>query len=56
MALDFVCFRSDEALAAARSEVNRVMSGQALNDPDRPVCLSREQLDSMSVLGMSLIQ
>ncbi|KAA0723864.1 Cholesterol 7-alpha-monooxygenase [Triplophysa tibetana] len=45
-----VCMLSAEALAAARSEVNRVMSGQALNDPDRPICLSREQLDSMSVL------
>ncbi|KAI7814564.1 cytochrome P450 7A1 isoform X1 [Triplophysa rosa] len=46
----YYTLRSAEALAAARSEVHRVLSGQALNDPDRPVSLSREQLDSMTVL------
>ncbi len=42
--------RSVDAFTAACTEVNRVLSGQT-NNQDQTICLSREQLDSMAVLG-----
>lgn len=46
----YYTLRCGDALTAARSEINRVLSGQTLNDPDQPISLTREQLDSMTVL------
>lgn len=40
---------SPEALSAARAEVDRVL--EQSGDPEQPISISREQLDSMSVLG-----
>ncbi|XP_062850096.1 cytochrome P450 7A1 [Trichomycterus rosablanca] len=41
----YYTLRSPEALAAARTEIDRI-----LNECDKPINLSKEQLDSMSVL------
>ncbi|XP_051577204.1 cytochrome P450 7A1-like [Myxocyprinus asiaticus] len=51
----YYTLRSVDALTAARSEVNRVLSGQSLNNPDQTIHLSKEQLDSMAVVE-SIIQ
>ncbi|KAL2085296.1 hypothetical protein ACEWY4_018616 [Coilia grayii] len=40
---------SPQALSAARAEVDRVV--EQSGDPDQPISISREQLDSMFVLG-----
>lgn len=45
-----LALRTPEAFAVARKEVDLIMS-QSLND--KPVSLSKEQLESMTVLGKS---
>ncbi|XP_067256381.1 cytochrome P450 7A1 [Chanodichthys erythropterus] len=51
----YYTLRSVEALTAARSEIDSVLSDQILNNQDQRIHLSREQLDSMAVLE-SIIQ
>uniref|UniRef100_A0A8C2HF82 Cholesterol 7-alpha-monooxygenase-like n=1 Tax=Cyprinus carpio TaxID=7962 RepID=A0A8C2HF82_CYPCA len=46
----YYTLRSVDAFTAACTEVNRVFSGQLINNQDQTLCLSREQLDSMAVL------
>ncbi|XP_077057643.1 cytochrome P450 7A1 isoform X2 [Siphateles boraxobius] len=46
----YYTLRSPDALTAARTEINSVLSGQVLNNQDQRIELSREQLDSMTVL------
>ncbi|XP_067304146.1 cytochrome P450 7A1 [Pseudorasbora parva] len=46
----YYTLRSAAAFTAARSEIDRVLSGQNLNSRDQKIHLSREQLDSMAVL------
>ncbi|CAM4532774.1 unnamed protein product [Leuciscus chuanchicus] len=46
----YYTLRSADALTAARSEINSVLSGQELNNQDQRIELSGEQLDSMTVL------
>ncbi|KAK7169677.1 hypothetical protein R3I94_000042 [Phoxinus phoxinus] len=46
----YYTLRSADALTAARTEINSVLSGQVLNNQDQRIELSREQLDSMTVL------
>lgn len=49
----YVLFRSPEALAAARNEIDRIIQDSELNDENKPTNFSKEQLDSMTVLGTS---
>ncbi|XP_056128333.1 cytochrome P450 7A1 [Rhinichthys klamathensis goyatoka] len=46
----YYTLRSADALTAARTEINSVLSGQVLSNQDQRIELSREQLDSMTVL------
>ncbi|KAG1927020.1 cholesterol 7-alpha-monooxygenase [Pimephales promelas] len=46
----YYTLRSADALTAARTEINSVLSGQVLTNQDQRIELSREQLDSMTVL------
>lgn len=45
----YVPGRSPAALSAARAEVDHVL--EQTGDPEQQISISREQLDSMSVLG-----
>lgn len=46
----YYTLKSVDAFTAARTEVNRVLLGQSLNSKDQTVYLSKDQLDSMTVL------
>lgn len=54
-AVNHLCIypRSPDAMRAAQAEVDRVLreSGHTPENLDKPVVLSKEQLDSMLVLG-----